>query len=64
MIGYMYNDNEIIGSFNCEKNGIMGCSLSEDHGLNSDEIKLVFQTVVDESEKVFNLLNTNNNDNI
>lgn len=43
------NDETVVGFFNSSKNGVTGFSLHEEHGLTPDEVKLVFQNVIDDS---------------
>lgn len=46
------HDETVIGFFNVSKNGVTGFSLHEGHGLTTDEVKLAFQTAIDDSVTV------------
>lgn len=46
------NNDATVGFFNMSKNGVMGFSLHEGHGLSQDEIKQVFQAAIDDAGSV------------
>lgn len=46
------NDETVVGFFNISKNGVTGFSLHEEHGLTPDEVKLIFQSAIDDSMSI------------
>lgn len=45
-------DETTVGFFNTSRNGVTGFSLHEAHELTPEEVKLVFQTVIDDCSEV------------
>lgn len=45
-------DGTTVGFFNTSRNGVTGFSLHEDHGLTIEEVKLIFQTAIDNCSEV------------
>lgn len=48
--GEVRKNDEIVGRFNVSNNGILGFSLHEENKLNYNEIKLCFQTLIEDIE--------------
>lgn len=46
------NDETVVGFFNISKNGVTGFSLHEEHGLTPDDVKLIFQSAIDDSMSI------------
>lgn len=46
-------DGVIVGFFNTSPDGVTGFSLQRGHGLTDDEVKLVFQTAIDDARQWF-----------
>lgn len=47
-------DDVIVGFYNASANGVLGLSFREDNGLTAEEMKLIFDNVINDSAEILN----------
>lgn len=52
--GHIYDGVDIIATYNCAENGVMGFSINESNGLGFAVRRAIIEQMLDDTEQVFN----------